>query len=304
MTPLVASAFGGFPALFKVDHMFPSGSFKDRGSSLLVSVLKAAGVEVVHDDSSGNAGASLAAYSAAAGIRCRIYTPAANSRAKLRQIEAYGAELVGIEGDRAAVAAAANDDCCASYYAAHNWNPVFAAGIATIGYELWEQMGGEALDAVVAPAGYGSAILGLAAAFTNLVNSGLIERMPRLFAVQSERYPGLALAWEAEADSPQPTGGGETVAEGIACRLAVRGPELLRSLRASLGSAITVSETEIEEAWRSLAGAGFYVEPTSAVAAAGLARLVRAGVLAPQDRVAVVLTGSGLKSGAVSVQAS
>lgn len=300
-SPLVAVSYQGIPVLFKVDYQFPSGSFKDRGSALLISTLKDSQVQAIHDDSSGNAGASLAAYCAAAEMHCRIYIPASNSRAKLRQIEAYGAELVEVEGDRSGASAAAYEDRSVDYYASHNWNPIFAAGIATLGYELWEQMHGKALDAVIAPAGYGSVILGLDSAFTNLKRSGLIADLPRLFAVQTDRYPGIARAWEGGTETPQATGDGYTIAEGIACRLPVRGREVLTALRSSRGAAITVSDTDIQEAWRRLARTGFYVEPTSAVAVAGLQQLFRGGALTVNDRVAVVLTGSGLKVGSPGV---
>jgi threonine synthase len=294
MTPLVDAQFQGNRLHFKLDYLLPTGSYKDRGAATLISQLRALGVREVVDDSSGNAGAAAAAYCAAAGIGCTIYTPAGNSPAKLAQIQAYGATLERVHGDRAAVAQATLERARRTFYASHNRQPLYTAGIATLGYEIWEQLGYRAPSDVVVPAGYGSIVLGLARAFEALALSGEIQRRPAIHAVQSEAYPALTDAFRSGAADVAAAGGeSATLAEGIACRQPIHGRTLLGALRSSGGSAVTVAEDEIKRALLDLARAGFYVEPTSAAAAAGLRRLA----LGPGP-VVLVLTGSGLKASA------
>jgi threonine synthase len=282
--------------LLKVDYLFPSGSYKDRGSAVMVSKLAARGVKAIMDDSSGNAGASIAAYAAAASIPCTIYAPAETSPGKLAQIETHGARLVRVDGDRAAaVAAAAQEAAERIFYASHIHQPLFIAGCSTLGFEIWEQCGFAAPDAVFVAVGYGSQLLGLHRAFTSLLAAGVIERMPRLYAVQTAAFPALARAFAADADDVTAAADGTTVAEGIACRQPARGPAMLRTLRESGGAALTVTDDEIAFALRALAGAGYFVEPTGAVSYAGYTKAF-GELVTPDERAVVVLSGSGLKA--------
>lgn len=294
MTPLVETRIGGQPVHLKLDYLLPTGSYKDRGAAVLISQLRALGIRALIDDSSGNAGAAAAAYAAAAGIECTIFTPASNSPGKLAQIRAYGARLEAVAGDRAAVAQATLARAETTFYASHNRQPLYTAGISTLGFEIWEQLGYRAPAAVVVPAGYGSVVLGIARAFAALREGNAIDALPAIHAVQSESYPAIARAFAAGARQVAAAGGEHpTLAEGIACRSPIRGAAILSALRAGGGTAITVAESEIENALIELASSGFYVEPTSATAAAGLRHLdIRSGP------VVVVLTGSGLKAGA------
>jgi threonine synthase len=296
-TPLVESPQLG--AALKVDYLLPSGSYKDRGSAVFISRLKHLGVREILEDSSGNAGSSIAAYSAAGGIDADVYVPAANSPDKLAQIKAYGATLRAIEGDRAAVARAALAASETRFYASHNWHPDFHAGVSSLGFEIWEQCGHVAPDAVVVPAGHGSLVLGLHRAFRSLILGGAVRQVPKLFAVQAEAFSSLARAWEAGRDEPQPVQEpGGTMAEGIATRLPLRGSEVLAAVRDTAGAAVAVSEEAIRRALARLIRLGFYVEPTAAVGVAGLEELrARGGVLSQNAMVVVVLTGNGLKAG-------
>ncbi len=297
ITPLVESAALG--AMLKVDYLLPSGSYKDRGSVVLVSRLRHLGIRQMLEDSSGNAGSSISAYSAAAGMECEVYVPAANSPDKLAQIKAYGAALRPIDGDRAAVAQAALSAAETRFYASHNWHPDFHAGVSSVGFEIWEQLGQSAPDAVIVPAGHGSLVLGVHRAFRSLRLGGAVEREPRIFAVQSEAYSSLARAWRDGRDDPEPVQDPQgTIAEGIATRLPLRGGEVLGAIRDTGGAALVVSEAEIRQALARLLHLGFYAEPTAAVGVAGLARLRERGALASEGaKVVVVLTGNGLKAG-------
>lgn len=296
MTPLVESDALG--AALKVDYLLPSGSYKDRGSAVLISRLKHLGVREALEDSSGNAGSSIAAYSAAAGIQTDVYVPAVNSPDKLAQIKAYGAQLHAVDGDRAAVTRTALAAAETRFYASHNWHPDFHAGVSTVGFEIWEQCGRQAPDAIVVPAGHGSLVLGAHRAFRSLLLGSAVTGLPKIFAVQSEAYSSLARAWAAGKGEPEPVQEpGGTIAEGVATRLPLRGKEVLAAIRDSGGEAIAVSEGAIVRALARLIRHGFYVEPTAAVGIAGLEELRTRGVVPERAKVVVVLTGNGLKAG-------
>lgn len=297
-TPLVASDRLG--ALLKLEYLLPSGSYKDRGAAVLASRLRELGVGDVVLDSSGNAGAAVSTYCLAAGIGASVFVPAGNSAAKLAQTVALGARLRPVPGPRTAATRAALEAAGTSFYASHNWSPDFHAGLATMAFEIWEQLGGRVPSAVLAPCGNGGIVLGLSAGFDALRRGGLIERPPRLLAVQSAVFGAVADAFARGLDVPELQSlGTRTIAEGIACELPVRGAQVLAAIRRSDGLAITVSEQEIIDAALRLASSGFYAEPTGAVGYAGLGKLRagRGGDAVLGDTPVVVLSGSGLKSG-------
>jgi threonine synthase len=297
-TPLVAGEWRGAPVLYKLDFMMPTGSFKDRGMTVMLSYLRSRGIDHVLEDSSGNAGASLAAYAAAAGMRCRVLVPETASYPKIAQIAAAGADVVTIKGSRQDVAEAALRQSAEIFYASHNWQPFFVEGIKTLAYELWEQLGFAAPDNLVVPLGYGSNVVGAEVGFAELVRHGEIARRPRIFGVQAARCAPYAATFQAGGERLVPTEIAPTIAEGIATAKPTRVAEVLRAVRETDGSIVAVEEREIVEALRDLAGRGLYVEPTSAVAAAGLGRLLASGAIRPEERTVMVLTGSGLKASA------
>jgi threonine synthase len=296
-TPLVEGRIGGAPALLKLDYLLPSGSFKDRGAAVLIGGLAALGVRRVLEDSSGNAAAAIAAYSARAGLACTIYAPESASAGKLVQVRACGAELVRVPGPRAAateaaLAAVARGE---AFYASHNWHPWFIEGVKTWAFEVWEQLG-RLPAAVVAPVGSGSMLLGAERAFAALRAGGAPGPSPRLFAAQPAACAPVHLAHQAGAGTVAAVTAAPTLAEGASIAAPVRGPALLRAVRASGGGTVAVDESEIVAALGELWRQGFYIEPTAAVAAAGARRLRAAGRLAPDEEVVVLLSGSGLKA--------
>jgi len=288
MTPLVEARWGDLAVLLKCEFLNPTGSFKDRGTTVLVTALAAAGVDRVVEDSSGNAGCSLAAYAARAGIRATIYVPAHASPVKQAQIAAYGAQLIPVPGPRSQAARAVLEAAASgAVYASHVYHPLIHAGMKTAAYEIWEQLGGRLPDAVVLPVGHGSLLLGLAQGFAELGG-----QMPRLFGVQAAACAPLAAAWESGAADPLPVPEGKTVAEGVRIAAPVRGRAILEAVRASGGAVLAVSDAETLAARQRLAHQGFFVEPTSALAVAAL------DPLRPrlEGTVVVILTGSGFKS--------
>jgi len=303
-TPLVEAVIEERKILCKLDYFSPTGSFKDRGTTVLVSFLKELGFGTVVEDSSGNAAASLAAYCARAGITTKIFAPAEASPAKLAQIKIFGAELYPIKGPREESAKAAQAAAKEFYYASHVYNPIWLEGIKTYAYELWEQLDGKAPDAIVAPAGHGSLVRGAYKGFAELQSAGLIKRIPRLYAIQSEVVAPLHKAWTKQLDQLQdywrhnlvdPPGQiFSTLAEGIAVSRPPHWAKILHLIRDTGGSVATVSDKEILRARDEMAHQGLFIEPSSAAAIAGLSKLK--DQIKPRDLVVVPLTGSGLKS--------
>jgi threonine synthase len=296
-TPVLPFSFGDFKRIvLKLDYLCPTGSYKDRGSSVLISKLKELGVKRCIADSSGNAGASIAAYAARAEMDCTIYCPADTSEGKLVQIRAYGARLVKVPGARADTARAVQEEAKKVYYASHNWNPFFSEGIKTMAFEIAEQLGWNVPDVVVCPTGYSGIYIGLYIGFKELLSRGMIPRLPRLIGIQSEAVSPIYQAFIRKADDVEEVPSHPTLAEGIACVRPVRGKKILEIARETGGCFEVVSEKEILEGWKELAGNGIYVEPTSAVVLKALDRLRQKGILNSLDSIVLVLTGIGLKA--------
>ncbi|MGA9865052.1 MAG: pyridoxal-phosphate dependent enzyme [Acetobacteraceae bacterium] len=293
-TPLLARTVAGAPALLKCEWVSPTGSFKDRGASVMLSLLRAQGIDAVLEDSSGNGGAAVAAYAAAGGMAATILAPASTSPAKLVQMRAHGASVELIAGTRQDTADAAIARSTDIFYASHNWHPFFLHGTKTLAYELWEDIGFRAPDNVIVPCGAGSNVLGCEIGFSELLRAGEIDAVPRLFAAQPANCAPIAasfLAGEPVAPDILPT-----IAEGTAIARPIRLIEVLGALRSTRGGAVMLSETEIGGAMLDLARIGVYVEPTAAQVAAAFAKLLATGTITQEQTTVLVLTGSGLKA--------
>lgn len=295
-TPLIQRPWDQRDVHFKLEYLAPTGSFKDRGTSVLFSYLRAAGVKRILEDSSGNAGASMAAYAAAAGLACRILAPASAPAGKISQMTAMGADVGLIKGDRQAVADAALREAETTFYASHNWQPFFIEGTKTLAFELWEQTDFRGPDVVVVPCGYGSNVLGLWIGFNELLARGQVARVPRIYAVQAAASAPFFAVWKSGGDEWVPIAPTPTMADGIASVRPVRIREVLEAVRGSKGAVVAVTEDEILQSLRQCLGQGLFVEPTSASAGAALTRLLKCGEIGAGENVAVVLTGSGLKA--------
>jgi threonine synthase len=293
-TPLQRLTVAGKEVLFKLDYLFPSGSFKDRGAALLVSKLKEWGIRQVVEDSSGNAGSSIATYCARAGIECRIFVPRSTSAAKCSQILACGAQLHRVDGSREdteqAALAAAED----TFYASHVWNPFFLQGTRTFAFEVCEQLGWRAPGTLAAAVGNGSLLLGAYIGFQELMQARIIDRIPRLVAVQAQACAPLVHAFDKGTSDIPPIQKQETLAEGIAVAAPRRGRQILEAVRRTGGCFIAVTEAEIQESLMEMGSGGFYIEPTSAAAAAGVKKFLLHHT--PPGPVVSTLTGHGLKA--------
>ena len=295
-TPLIERRWQGARALMKLEWFAPTGSFKDRGASVMLSVLRQQGIRHVLEDSSGNGGAAVAAYAVAGGMKVKILVPAYTQPAKIVQMRAVGAEVELVPGTRQDCSDEAERQAESIFYASHNWQPFFLEGTKTLAYELWEDLGFEAPDNVIAPMGAGSNILGCWLGFNELLRRGEIKKMPRIFGSQPENCGPIAASFAAGVDIPVENRVEPTVAEGTAIAKPIRLMEVLGALRGSGGGAVAVPEDEIVAALKGLAAMGLYTEPTSAQTAAALTRLVKAGKIQPEEKTVLVLTGSGLKA--------
>jgi threonine synthase len=295
-TPLIPRRVHGADVHLKCEWFMPTGSFKDRGASVMLSFLRAQGVSHVLEDSSGNGGAAVACYAASGGMRATIMAPDSTSPAKTVQMRAHGAAVELIPGNRQATSDAAEARSETIFYASHNWHPFFLHGTKTLAYELWEDLGFRAPDNVITPCGAGSNVLGCEIGFSELLRAGQIERIPRLFAAQPENCGPIAAAFLAGSDELLPAETRPTIAEGTAIAQPLRLREVLGALRETRGGAVHLTEAEIAEATLDLAGMGVYVEPTSAQAAGALRKLLASGVITPDQTTVLVLTGSGLKA--------
>nr|WP_090228729.1 pyridoxal-phosphate dependent enzyme [Filomicrobium insigne] len=298
VTPLIQRTWNGRQCHFKLEWFAPTGSFKDRGASVMVSFLRQLGIAAILEDSSGNGGAAIAAYGAAAGMRVKILAPANAQPPKIAQIKAYGAEVQLVEGPREATEAEAIRQSSEVFYASHNWHPFFLQGTKTLGYELWEDLGFHPPDNIIIPTGAGSNVLGCDLAFTELMRADQIHTLPRLFAAQPENCAPIHAHYQADRHAMDALHFAPTVAEGASIKNPVRLGSVLKAIRRSGGNTVAVSEAQIVAACRGLAAQGLYVEPTSAVAAAAFDLLCRRGEIGPDETTVAVLTGSGLKASA------
>lgn len=293
LTPLVALRLDGMKVYAKLEYLNPTGSYKDRGTVTMINHLLAHGVQAVVEDSSGNAGASVAAYSTASGIHARIFVPQTAAAGKKALITRFGGELVEVPGPQRAKTEACVEAARTTTYASHAWSPYFVLGQTTVAWEVWEQMRWRVPDVILSPVGHGGLFLGFARGFQALYEAGLIDRVPRLVAVQSAGCDPVVRAWETGAEAPPPVTPTPTVADGIIVETPVRGKEVMRAIRESNGAAIRVENQAILDAQARLARHGLMVEPTSAAAAAALPEVRR--LLGDEAEIVMPLTGSGLK---------
>ena len=292
MTPLVWQDLLGRKVALKCEYQNPTGSFKDRGSATMVSFLCSRRVTEAVEDSSGNAGASFAAYAARAGIAARVFIPESASGPKKGQIEAYGAHIERIPGPRSNAAEAVRRSAArGTTYASHAYLPFNLPGYATLAYELVEQLG-EPPGALILPAGQGGLLLGASRGFEALTQAGVIEKLPLLIGVQARACAPLWATFSYGLAGLQFVTEGPTIAEGIRVKNPLRGDAVLKAVEASGGRFVAVDDEEIRSGRDHLARRGFYVETTSAVVWNALEQTVES----LPDPVVLVLTGSGLKN--------
>ena len=301
-TPMVPSArlgkkLGLKNLFFKLEGVNPSASFKDRGIAVGVACAKRFGVEQMIIASSGNASASAAAYSARTGIPMVALVPELTPANKVAQVALHGAKIMRAKGKFSDVYA-----LCRRMAEKHGLfdltttfiNPYAREGYKTIGYEIFEDLG-RVPDWIVCPTGAGPILAAIYKAFEELG-----QGMPKLACVQSANCGPIAQAFIEGAEkvtacvNPK-----DTLASGINDALngyAQDGDFTLECFRKSNGTAVLLNEEEIAEAVLMLAQEGIPAEPAASVGAKAVEKLCEAGLIKPEDCVAVVVTGHGLKN--------
>jgi len=295
-TPVVQKEWGDLRPYFKLEWFNPTASFKDRGTTVMLSFIRQLGVNAVLEDSSGNGGASVAAYGAAGGMKIKILAPASSSPMKIAQVRAYGADIQLVEGPREESEAEAIRQSNDTFYSSHNWHPFFLEGTKSLAYEMWEDFGYSAPDNVVVPVGAGSSLLGCYLGFKELLAAGQIARMPKLFASQPLNCSPLDASFTAGVDTPAAREVRKTIAEGTAIKNPLRLRQMVAALRETGGGTVAVPEDGIVAALKKLAMTGLFAEPTSASAVAALDELARRGAIRSNERTVVVITGTGIKA--------
>lgn len=298
-TPLINVSIAAKNILVKQEQLFSTGSYKDRGASVLISQVKALGIKKVVEDSSGNAGSAVAAYCANAGIACDIYVPASTSAGKLTQITRYNAHLHKIPGSRQDTAAAVMIAAAKNYYASHSWNPYFFHGTKTFAFEVCEQLGWQAPDTVILPVGNGTLLLGAWMGFNELKTAKIIKKIPILIGIQSANCAPLYRAFKNNLQEIPAIKSEKTLAEGIAIASPIRGKQILEAVRNTGGDFFTVTEIEIQQAYLEMCGKGFYIEPTSASAIAGIKKYLQQQTNNKSEIIVSAFTGHGLKGAAL-----
>ena len=281
----------------KLESGNPTGSFKDRGSTVLVSALHELIKEAegyISEDSSGNAGASMAAYAARAGLKAKIYVPETVAGPKFNQIQFYGAQVTKISGGRARVAEEAQKMERRKFYVGHILHPLFRDGMRSLAYELLEQFGWSVPERIYLPVSAGTLLLGVINGFKHLSDSKEIDVLPKIVACQTEQVSPLYHLFKGLKYDPP-----ETITSVADALVSVKPPLLdmmVKRLKEVKGDAIMVTEGEIIEAFLELARSGFFVEPSSAVAFAGYKKQLHTNVSSKHNNVAIILTGNGLKT--------
>ncbi len=281
--------------LLKMDYFMPTLSFKDRGAAVLISHCKAIGVDSVVQDSSGNAGNSVAAYCAKAGIACEIFVPEGTSPKKIDMIRAHGAAVNIVPGsrDHCADVCRAKVEREGKYYANHVYNPFFYEGTKTYIYEIYEQL--ERIPQnIFVPLGNGTLFIGVMKALEEFLAAGIIDRMPNVVALQSERCAPIAAAAEQGLAFPAAVTAAPTLAEGIAIGVPMRGGEILDYIRKYSLKVMLAPEDQILEARGALAKKGIYCEHTTAANYAAYLRYC--SLYGPTPDSIIPMCGAGLKS--------
>lgn len=286
----------------KDERRNPTGSFKDRAMAPAVSLALEAGEEAVLTASTGNAAAACAMYAARADLACHLLVDADAPPAKLVEPQAYGAEVVRVEGlfdgGEAALADLLDDLATrlAAYlvFAYRPFNPLLAEGVKTISYEVAEAMNWMAPDAVVTATGGGDNVWAQYRGYAELREADLIESVPRMVAAQAAGAAPVVDGFESGADEPPTLGETTTVASGIDAPFA--GRHALEAICESGGTAIAVEDDALLEGEAVLAKtAGVWAEPASATVVPALVELADRGAVGADDVVVLVVTGSGHK---------
>jgi threonine synthase len=297
--PRLAARMGASRVWIKDEGQNPTGSFKDRGLCLAVSRAKELGATALALSSAGNAAGAAAAYGAAAGLPVHVVVPTDTPAPILAEIRALGADLQLLDGlitDCGRVVRAGVEQ--------HGWfdlstlkEPYRVEGKKTMGYELFEQLGGRLPDGIVYPTGGGTGLIGMWKAFDEMERMGWIgPERPKLFSVQAAGCAPIVRAWESGAAEAEPWVDGATYASGLRVPGAVGDFLILRAIRESGGAAVAIPDQDMAD-WVKAVGrdTGIFAAPEGGAVAAAVPTLIAMDALGREEEVVLFNTGSGLK---------
>ncbi len=305
--PRLAADLGIAGVWVKDEGRQPTASLKDRASAMVVVKAREFGAEVVTTASTGNAAAALAGVCASIGQSNVIFVPKTAPEAKIAQLLAYGSTVALVDGNYDAAF-----DLCTAAVERYGWynrntgiNPYTSEGKKTVSLELMEQLGWEPPDAIFVSVGDGSIIGGVHKGLKDLTALGWIDRMPRIYGVQSAGSDYLVQAFENDEDVvSKPPISADTLADSISADLPRDRVKAMNAVRQTGGAYVRVSDEAILAAIPTLArGSAVFAEPAGAAAYAGLQAAVAAGLVTADERAAVIATGSGLKDVAGAMRA-
>ncbi len=290
-TPLVMRKIKGVMVYFKLEYLNPTGSFKDRGALLSISYARLKGYRRIVEDTSGNTGIAVTAYSRLYGIRPVIVMPKYAPRGKKMLVKALGGEVIETptRGDAAEKVLELVDE--KTFYVAHTWSPFFIIGASTIAYEAFEQ--GFHGGTVIAPIGSGGLFLGLYYGFRDLIDWGMIKEYPLFIGVEGASVTPI---YDNLYGRRQGVRGDSTLADGVMVPNPPRTREIVEILKKHNGRVILVDNKDIVRALKDLYRFGFIVEPTSTLPYIALTKLLEDKIIEKGDDVLIPLTGSGLKT--------
>ncbi len=282
---------------FKHLGMNPTGSFKDLGMTTGITQANRLGATSVACASTGNTSASMAAYAARAGMKSFVFIPSGQiALGKLSQALDYGSTVLQLEGDfddaMRLVREIANET---PIYLLNSVNPFRLEGQKTIAFELMQQRGWQAPDRIVVPGGNLGNSSAIAKGFHELLERGVITKMPKITIIQAEGANPLYRMWQSQVETLTPVAGAFTLASAIKIGNPVSWPKAIRALRWSGGEVESVNEQEIADAKAIIGSDGIGCEPASAVTLAGIKKLTAAGTINPDEDIVALLTGHVLK---------
>ncbi len=291
-TPLIRRRDVKEKVHLKLEGDNPTGSFKDRGTTVVISDAIAKGYRTVAVASTGNMGASVAAYCAYANLEARVFIPEDVPREKIAQIEAYGANLIRVDGPFSKAVERSIEEVERDqrhvYLASTGLNPLFLEGLKTVGFEIYESIG--VPDRIVVPSGTGGMLTSIFKAYEELKSLGLVSKLPRMVAVQAQDCSPIVNAWQTGGDVV-PQERCRTVASAIMVKVPFNAYSALDAIRRSGGEAVSVNDEAIIAAIKTLGKEGVFAEPASAAAAAAMQSMKTR----KDETTVLVITGSGLK---------
>jgi threonine synthase len=290
--------------LLKMEHLNPTGSYKDRFASVETAVMKHAGIKTCLATSSGNTGSALAAYSARMGLECVLFVNEITPANKLKQMLVYGARVYrvkdfGVSSEQSALIFDRLQEVAAEIgsrlvISAFKYSPEGMQGVKTISYEIIEQLG-RVPDEVFVPVGGGGLLCALWQGFRDLKECGLVNELPRMNVVQPELNNTIVQALRAGREKPDNITT-TTAISGLAVQIDIDGTRAMQSVRSSNGWGYVVTDEDVWAAQERLCRQeGIYVEPAGATSVAGYLKAVEEGRISDQTTAVCVLTGHGLK---------